>query len=85
MRKKVKLGKEIKALDHMLMRNLFCQARKLGLDEITVMHGWIIDYLYQNQDRAVFQKDVEKEFSIFILKENIPNKSYTLQEFTHRL
>ena len=64
MRKKVKLGKEIKALDHMLMRNLFCQARKLGLDEITVMHGWIIDYLYQNQDRAVFQKDVEKEFSI---------------------
>ena len=30
----------------------------------TLMHGWIIRYLYTNQDKDVFQKDIEQYFSI---------------------
>ena len=63
-RRKEKMGKEIRSLDNMLMRNLFCQVKKFGLDEMTVMHGWIIGFLYNNRDRDIFQKDVETEFSI---------------------
>lgn len=63
-RRKEKMGKEIRSLDNMLMRNLFCQVKKFGLDEMTVMHGWIIGFLYNNRDRDIFQKDVEAEFSI---------------------
>ena len=35
-----------------------------GIDEITLMHGWILRYLYENQDQDIFQKDIEKNFSI---------------------
>ena len=60
----MKLGKEIKTLDNMLLRNLLYQARKIGMDEMTVMHGWILEYLNQNSEKEIFQKDIEKEFSI---------------------
>ena len=35
-----------------------------GIDEITLMNGWIIRYLYENKEKDVFQKDLEKQFSI---------------------
>ena len=28
------------------------------------MHGWIIGYLYRHRDTPVFQRDIEREFSI---------------------
>ena len=28
------------------------------------MHGWILAYLYESRDREVFQRDVERAFSI---------------------
>ncbi len=28
------------------------------------MHGWILAYLYQYQDREIFQRDIERAFSI---------------------
>ena len=28
------------------------------------MHGWIMEYLYRNSDTPVFQRDIEREFSI---------------------
>ena len=31
---------------------------------ITIMHGWIIAYLYHNRDRDIFQRDIEIRFSI---------------------
>lgn len=35
-----------------------------GLDEVTMMHGWIMGYLHHNQDREIYQKTIESEFSI---------------------
>ena len=28
------------------------------------MHGWIIEYLYRHRNTPVFQRDIEREFSI---------------------
>lgn len=28
------------------------------------MHGWILGFLYDNQERDIYQKDIETEFSI---------------------
>lgn len=36
--------------------------KKDGIDEIALMHGWLIRYLYANQDQNVYQKDLEKHF-----------------------
>lgn len=59
-----KIGFEIRRLDHMLGRNMQAHVRAAGIDEVTLMHGWIIRYLYTNQDKDVFQKDIEQYFSI---------------------
>lgn len=59
-----KIGYEIKTLDHMLFRNFLSAARSCGLDEMTVMHGWILGYLYRNTDKEIFQRDIEAQFSI---------------------
>jgi len=59
-----RIGFEIRKLDHMLARNLQARVKTAGIDEVTLMHGWIIRYLYANQDKDVFQKDIERYFSI---------------------
>lgn len=59
-----RIGFEIRRLDHMLARNLQARVKAAGIDEVTLMHGWIIRYLYMNRNEDVFQKDVEQYFSI---------------------
>lgn len=63
-RREEKIGFEIRRVDHMLGRNMQAHVRAAGIDEVTLMHGWIIRYLYTNQDKDVFQKDIEQYFSI---------------------
>lgn len=55
---------EIRRLDHMLARNLQACVKSAGIDEVTLMHGWIIRYLYANREKDIFQKDMEQYFSI---------------------
>lgn len=35
-----------------------------GLDEVTIMHGWVMGYLHHNEDREIYQKTLESEFGI---------------------
>lgn len=63
-KKSRRVGLAIRRLDHVLRKNLEVGVREEGIDEITLMHGWIIRYLYENKDKDVFQKDIEKNFSI---------------------
>lgn len=37
---------------------------KKQFDNVTGMHGYVIGFLKNNQDRDIFQRDVEKTFSI---------------------
>lgn len=55
---------EIKTLDHMIGRKIINISLKNGMDQVTVMHGWIIGFLYENQDRDIYQKDLESKFCI---------------------
>ncbi len=61
---KKSVGSEIHMLNHMIKRNLICHVNATSIDEITLMHGWIMRYLYENRDHDIFQKDIEKTFSI---------------------
>lgn len=51
-------------LDNMLTKNLTSHVTAAGIDEITLMHGWIMRYLYENRMHDIFQKDIERNFSI---------------------
>ena len=59
-----KIGPEIHCTDLKLSRNLSAHVRKSGVDEVTMMHGWIIRYLYENREHDIFQKDIEQRFSV---------------------
>lgn len=59
-----RVGYEIKTLDHMIGRRIMNISMKNGMDKVTVMHGWIIEYLYDHPDRDIYQKDLESKFCI---------------------
>ena len=40
------------------------RARTNGVEAVTPMHGWIMEYLYRHSETPVFQRDIEREFSI---------------------
>ena len=63
-RKRRKIGPEIHCADLKLSRNLSAHVRKSGVDEVTMMHGWIIRYLYENREQDIFQKDIEQRFAV---------------------
>ncbi len=58
------IGPELKALNHLMQRRMLSAATASGIDKITVMHGWIIGYLFENRGRDIYQKDIESEFAI---------------------
>lgn len=58
------LGKSIHELDNLIFRNMLAQGRKYGYDQITVMNGWIVKYLTLNEEKDIYQKDIENEFGI---------------------
>lgn len=65
MKHKETLGHKVKTLENLFYRNLITyEISRKRMDEVTVMHGWILGFLYENQDRDIFQKDIESECSI---------------------
>lgn len=58
------VGFEIRTLNNMLYRQtIMCKNIKY-VEELTGATSWIIGYLLCNRDRDIFQRDIEKDFSI---------------------
>ena len=55
---------QIRRVDNLIFRKINQFARENDVEQATPMHGWIIEYLYRHRDAAVFQRDIEREFSI---------------------
>lgn len=55
---------EFKKIDNLIMRNIKASLAMAGFDEVTVMHGWIMGFLYEHSDRKIFQRDIENIFGI---------------------
>ena len=55
---------QIRRVDNLIFRKINQFARANGVEQATPMHGWIIEYLYRHRDEPVFQRDIEREFSI---------------------
>lgn len=59
-----RVGFQLKALDHMFRRDMEASIRKNGFEGMSVINAWIIDYLAHNEDKAIYQKDIERNFKI---------------------
>lgn len=57
-------GKILRSIDHLLIRVNIQQAKKAGIDNCTAMHGWILGYLSRHKNEDVYQRDIEREFSV---------------------
>lgn len=62
--KERRIAPEVKKLAHMMSRNMEAHAKGNCMDEVTIMHGWIIRYLNEQYEVEVYQKDIEKKFGI---------------------
>ena len=58
------LGLEVHRLEKLMARQRGDSAAHQDADRQTGMHGYLLRYLYENQERDVFQRDIEKAFSI---------------------
>lgn len=58
------VGFEIHRTAHMMSRRLEAGVKSQGIDEVTLTHGWIIRFLYDNRDKDIYQKDIEKYFLV---------------------
>lgn len=61
---RIYIGHQIHKLDRSITKLLEKRVKAVGLDEVTLMHGWILRYLYEHEERETYQKDIEKYFGI---------------------
>ena len=60
----IHVGHQIHKMDRTISKLLEMRVKDEGLDEATLMHGWILRYLYEHQEQDIYQKDIEKYFGI---------------------
>lgn len=64
MNKEKSICRELKVLDNMMGRKADAMVSGCFDPEITNVQGQVIGFLRHNEDRPIYQKDVEAEFSI---------------------
>ena len=60
----IHVNHQIHKMDRTISKLLEMRVKDKGLDEATLMHGWILRYLYEHQEQDIYQKDIEKYFGI---------------------
>ena len=55
---------QLRRVNNLIFRKIGQIARANGVEAVTPMHGWIMEYLYRHSETPVFQRDIEREFSI---------------------
>ncbi len=74
--KKRYLGLEVRMLSNLMARGLrdHCPVDE---DPVTASNGWILGYIADNEDKDVFQRDLEESFKV---RRATVSKSVTLME-----
>lgn len=60
----IEVGKLIKSIDKLMMRNADLLDEEGIKDKVSPMQGWIIGHLFMNQGKTIYQKDLEQEFGL---------------------
>ena len=58
------IGFEIRTLSNLIRRDVERNIANMDPKPNGRIHGWAINYFYENRDRDIFQKDFEEKFSI---------------------
>ena len=55
---------QLRRVNNLIARKINQFGRENEVEEVTPMHGWIMAYLYHCRTEPVFQRDIERDFSI---------------------
>lgn len=58
------IAAQMRRVNNLISRRMNLYSKANGVEEITPMHGWIMSYLYRNRDKEIYQRDIERDFSI---------------------
>ncbi len=58
------ISAQIRRVNNLIQRCQNQRGRANGVEDVTSMHGWILGYLKSHSDREIYQRDIEREFSI---------------------
>lgn len=58
------IGLELRSLNNLIMRYFENSPYRKQIDSITGTNGWIICFLSENNDKDIYQRDLEKHFTI---------------------
>lgn len=58
------IAAQMRRVNNLISRKVNTYSRANGVEDVTPMHGWILGYLYRNREKEIFQRDIEREFSI---------------------
>ena len=58
------IGFQIRTLSVGIKRAVDASKSRSGDSHCTGTHGWVIGYLYENRHKDVYQRDMEKQFSV---------------------
>lgn len=61
---KLKFCVELKSIVNLICRKIGQQPFCNGEENLTTVQFWMIEYLYENQNRDIFQRDLESDFNI---------------------
>lgn len=64
MKEEKPLGMEICCVANLLRREVDKSMGDLDMDNASRRNGWIIEYLVHHSDQDIFQRDIEKAFSL---------------------
>lgn len=77
-RRRQRVAPTLRRVNRMMKRNLEIHVEEEGIDEITMVHGWFLQYLYENRGKDIFQKDIEKQFGF--CKSSITNTIQVMEK-----
>lgn len=55
---------QMRRINNLIFRKVNQFHRENGVENVTPMHDWIMSYLYWHKEEPVYQRDIEREFSI---------------------
>lgn len=58
------ISAQIRRVNNLIQRCQNQRGRANGVEDVTSMHGWILGYLKMHGDQEIYQRDIEREFSI---------------------
>ena len=58
------IAAQMRRVNNLISRRMNVYSKANGVEDITPMHAWIMSYLYRNREKEIYQRDIERDFSI---------------------